>query len=500
MKKTKAFPFVVLSLIFLSGCGGATASKAKTVNLQVKGDIQTGLELCEVGEYKAALAEFKAVAEKEKTWEAEIRVGFGLFLLGRYQESASAYRQYLNQHPDLSEMDRREFEYDADRIERALRDGEQLKGESLASRRLRGELAKVRAEKSLGEGDFEQAFKQYRTASQYLPDPNLALEAGLAATESKNYNEANVQFSLFLGLMGERLDPNLRQQINGEIERIRAVMQGDRSVSTESLADRIYAARKTGGAKTSPGSAESMPAQPAAWETGIEKAETTGTGGAAALDTAGSPVLESEGKPAEKPPEKAISKREERLRQKEKLIAKKIAEKAFREAERKAAFEEQKQNKQDLVAKAKARKEATAASQKAAARPRAEQTESPPSGKQEAKAELKTLAPSAQPPETALVKTRFDELVSQLQSNSSATRGDVIKALTAIKDPRVDQILQDRMLLDNSIQVRMAAVDGLVARKSINSIPYMRQALMTVSNSSERSKVRMAIRKLMGTD
>jgi hypothetical protein len=94
----------------------------------------------------------------------------------------------------------------------------------------------------------------------------------------------------------------------------------------------------------------------------------------------------------------------------------------------------------------------------------------------------------------------LDTLLTYLSSQSSAVRLKAVKDIVKVPDARATRALEERMLEDSSIQVRIAAVEGLVDRKSVESVPLIHRAVMTSSNTTERAALQKAIRRLTGTD
>ncbi|MCP4600982.1 MAG: HEAT repeat domain-containing protein [Proteobacteria bacterium] len=89
-------------------------------------------------------------------------------------------------------------------------------------------------------------------------------------------------------------------------------------------------------------------------------------------------------------------------------------------------------------------------------------------------------------------------LLTYAKSPDSSVRMRAVKNLIRVRDARATLALEDRMKNDSSIQVRLAAVDGLVARRSLRSVPIMRRLVMTAATSNERARIQRAIRQLMG--
>ena len=79
------------------------------------------------------------------------------------------------------------------------------------------------------------------------------------------------------------------------------------------------------------------------------------------------------------------------------------------------------------------------------------------------------------------------------KSRSSTVRLRAVKDLISVSDDRARQVLEDRMLNDTNMQVRFAAIRGLAARRSYNSIHVIRKARITAATSQERAVLKKAM-------
>ena len=94
----------------------------------------------------------------------------------------------------------------------------------------------------------------------------------------------------------------------------------------------------------------------------------------------------------------------------------------------------------------------------------------------------------------------IEALLKYIESPSSAVRLKAVRELTSIPDARATAALEERIVKDTSVQVRLAAIKGLETRNSVSSIPVLRRAAMTTSNTNERAAIYRVIRHLTGTD
>ncbi|MCP4679557.1 MAG: HEAT repeat domain-containing protein [Deltaproteobacteria bacterium] len=110
----------------------------------------------------------------------------------------------------------------------------------------------------------------------------------------------------------------------------------------------------------------------------------------------------------------------------------------------------------------------------------------------------KSDSKSVPPTEKSRTRPTLDDLLVYVKSPDSAVRIQVARDLTAQADPRATRALEDILLHDKSMQVRLAALDGLVARNSVSSVRVMQRVVNTASTSSERARINRAINQLMG--
>jgi hypothetical protein len=107
------------------------------------------------------------------------------------------------------------------------------------------------------------------------------------------------------------------------------------------------------------------------------------------------------------------------------------------------------------------------------------------------------VTPMAQQTQEA-PKLSLEELLFYVKSRSSAIRMKALKDLTTMSDDRARVALEDRLVRDPNIQIRIAAIAGLEARRSVHSIPVIWRAVITASSSSERARLKKAIKTILG--
>ncbi|MCP4674090.1 MAG: hypothetical protein GY854_00920 [Deltaproteobacteria bacterium] len=357
-KTVVAFILIAVSAMIHIGCGGA--GKDEVAAIQAEGSILRGYELAEQNDLGGALAEFQAEYGKKSSPAGRLRIGYILFLEGDFLGAKSAYEDYLSTESELSTWDREEVNTEVKRIDEALAKDVQPKGASLAKRRLRGDLARLRAEQAASTGDFSEAFSKFEIASQYSADPELSFEAGLAASKVDANEAARKHFKIYLAKMGSVLSEERSASLRVEVDRLTAILSIQEPEITVSLADKIYAEREGRIVPEEPKVLEPMPPD---------------DGGVTEIGDAGlEPVQEVEGEKDEAPlkdfesttpaplteKQQALAarkaKNEERRKKKEEAKAKRKAEKEARIAKRKAKNEERRKKKEEAKAKREAEK------------------------------------------------------------------------------------------------------------------------------------------------
>jgi HEAT repeat protein len=91
----------------------------------------------------------------------------------------------------------------------------------------------------------------------------------------------------------------------------------------------------------------------------------------------------------------------------------------------------------------------------------------------------------------------LEELLFYSGSKSSSVRLRAVRDLAAHPDDRARLALEKRILEDTNMRVRIAAVEALVARRSVASIPLLRQAVLTASTSQERAVLKRAVAQII---
>ncbi len=538
--------FTLLLVFVCVGCGGA--SRGGDTVIQASGDVRRGLELAEKKDFAGALAEFQTAYDRSPTHDLKLLVGCVLFQEGDYLGAKSAYEDYLGAQPDAPPSVRSELAAEVRRIDEALAEGLEPQGASLSSRRLRGEVGRYRAEDARESGDFAEAASQYNKASQYISDPELSFETALVATKAEDFEEARRHLKIYFATVGEGLAEDRAARIQAEIDRLERVLAGEEPSAQISLADRVYAERAGQPLQdeikpvaftepSPPPDGGVMEFAEAEGEAPVEGAAEPAEGDADETASAATPETQMTAK--EKVAEERRSRAEERRKKKEEQKAKKKAEREARKAKQKSKAEERRKKKEEKKAerqarkaekkakaeerrkkKVKAREKKEDPKQESAADESEPQSDNAPPSSDPEQSSAASGADSAEkkttevgfkvvtdgaigphrPDDRAPEKPTLNVLLTYLKSPSSSVRLKAVKDLVALPDVRATQALEECMLKDSSVQVRLAAVDGLVARKSSRSVPIMRRAVTTAHTSSERARIRRAIRQIVGTE
>ncbi|HUT79322.1 MAG TPA: HEAT repeat domain-containing protein [Polyangia bacterium] len=100
------------------------------------------------------------------------------------------------------------------------------------------------------------------------------------------------------------------------------------------------------------------------------------------------------------------------------------------------------------------------------------------------------------PPRTEPKPVPLEDLLFYCRSTSSAVRHRAVRNLARLHDDRARLALEERATRDGNMQIRFAAVAGLVARRSYASLPVLRRALITAATSEERGALKRAIAEI----
>jgi hypothetical protein len=100
---------------------------------------------------------------------------------------------------------------------------------------------------------------------------------------------------------------------------------------------------------------------------------------------------------------------------------------------------------------------------------------------------------AAPPPKAEPRPVPLEDLLFYARSKSTAVRHRAVRNLAAVPGDRARLALEERATRDANMQIRFAAVEGLVARRSYASLPELRRALITAATSEERAVLKRAI-------
>jgi hypothetical protein len=343
-------------------------------------------------------------------------------------------------------------------VERAIDEGEEPAGQSLAGRWVRGRLAVLRASEAAGAGSWAAAFQSYDRAFQYTGEAAMLFEAALSASKAEDWQAASKKYSQYLAIGAEDISPDRAFQVQAEVDRIGSILEGLEPVERESLADRVHRERA---GDLEPEEPPPTPVAPEEADAGTEP-EPVEIGATEAEEVGD--IVEIGEDPAQA---KAAAR-------KAALEEKKAAEKAAREA--------------------KAAAEAPVKEPPKGGYSRTEPTEPA--------AFAAALVPPERPAEVAprppgRREVTVDDLVFYSRSRSPSVRMRAVKDLVSVPGERARAALEERLFKDTNMQVRFAAIGGLAARRSFASLPALRSARVTAATSEERAVLKEAIDEIV---
>jgi len=90
----------------------------------------------------------------------------------------------------------------------------------------------------------------------------------------------------------------------------------------------------------------------------------------------------------------------------------------------------------------------------------------------------------------------LEDLLFYAGSKRTPVRLRAVRDLAAQPSDRARLALEERVLTDTNISVRIAAAEALVARGSVASLPVLERALVTATTSQERAVLKRAVAEL----
>jgi hypothetical protein len=91
------------------------------------------------------------------------------------------------------------------------------------------------------------------------------------------------------------------------------------------------------------------------------------------------------------------------------------------------------------------------------------------------------------------LETSFEDLLFYARSKSATVRYRAVRDLIPLLNDRSRAALEDRVIQDRNIHVRFLAIEGLVQRQSVASLPILEHALVTAATLQERAMLKNAI-------
>ena len=506
-----ALAVCILAAPVITDCGGGGPDKTAVSGMPTDPqELERGaLELAEARDFKNAVEYMKAAQSKEPTLQRRLGVAHLLYMNGNHKQALEGYQAYLSVVAGIPARLAADLNAEIDRIEAAVKAGDEPVGRSMAGQWLRGSLASLQAKDSLDKGEYANAVVSFDKAYQYTGDAELLFEAALAATMGKDWPGAHEKYIDYLERGQKEVPAEKTYMVRSEIDRLAVVIAGQEPVTWDSLADQIYGERA--GERTpmeEPPSVNDVESEPEG-DAGIEESDQ--------IDPEMGEVSKVEDVKVDKVAAKKAAKearqkelkaeRERKKAEREaKIAAKKEAKKA-RQEELKAERERKKAEREAKVAAKKAEREAKIAAKKAAAaekKRKKEAAEEPEESKIEEeptssgyKQVQGATASGKMPVHPPREVPSLQDLMFYAKSRSATVRLRAVKDLISVSDDRARQVLEERMVKDTNMQVRIAAIRGLSARRSQVSIPVIRKARITAGTSQERAVLKRAMDEII---
>lgn len=208
---------------------------------------ERGLELAVAGEHDRALAEFtmaldESRADERRAGHATLHIAHAIMLQGDEELALASYRWYLEHYPDAPRWERSRVANEVRRIEAGMVRGDRRSRTSLAELHLSGHRNLIRAQEALGKRRYVEASRALDLAYQYLGDPALLLEAGLAATMADELERAATLLEAYKRNRALDLDATEARAIDAELSRIAGLLGGF-DETEDGLAECVYTAR-----------------------------------------------------------------------------------------------------------------------------------------------------------------------------------------------------------------------------------------------------------------
>jgi len=477
MRRLELLIVPALGVMVAWGCGGARAEVEVAANDESVSLVH-GLEMAEAKDYRGALRHFEIIAKRELTARDQLRVAYTRFLIGEHQGALSVYSAKVNS-PEVPGWLRDQLVGEIERVRGHLREGSAPPGTSLASAMLRGELALLRADEAVDQASYSEAYRNYQKAYQYTLEPRLRFEAALAATKAKQHAAALKMYDAYVGNSGRKIDEDMLYAITAEIERLEVIAAGGEPVTWESLADLVYESRSKGVGLDMGGGVQV--------DTNLEKASAGETDpGQETATEAGSFDVSDEASTDDETEDVSDSGVSE-----ETAVAA-----AGESVSEEGVSEEEPEETSPVVAEATAPKSKSIRARRAA---RASAKERAKAEREEQRRQEQLNRQRGREAAAEAHNHKLDRLLRYLKAPNSAVRLKSVKELLPYSEQRVRIALENCMIRDLNINVRLAAINALGVRRSMQSLPKMRRAEMSSTNSAERAQIKKTIRLLLGT-
>jgi tetratricopeptide (TPR) repeat protein len=466
-----ALAVCILAAPVITDCGGGGPDKTAVSDMPTDPqELERGaLELAEARDFKNAVEYMKDAQSKEPTLQRRLGVAHLLYMNGNHKQALEGYQAYLSVVAGIPARIAADLNAEIDRIEVAIKAGDEPVGRSLAGQWLRGSLASLQAKDSLDKGEYANAVVSFDKAYQYTGDAELLFEAALAATMAKDWPGAHEKYIDYLERGQKEVPAEKTYMVRSEIDRLTVVIAGQEPVTWDSLADQIYGERA--------GDRDPMDEPPSVNDVESEPEGDAGIEESDQIDPEMGEVSEVEDVKVDK-------------------VAAKKAAKEARQKELKAERERKKAEREAKVAAKKAAAAEKKRKKEAAEEPEESKIEEEPtsSGYKQVQGATASGKMPVHPPREV---PSLQDLMFYAKSRSATVRLRAVKDLISVSDDRARQVLEERMVNDTNMQVRFTAIRGLSARRSHVSIPVIRKARITAGTSQERAVLKKAMDEII---
>ena len=237
---------IVLGTVALFGC--ATTPQMQPGESATEWSVNRSMELLSQRQYDEAL-EMLSLAyndfakDNDEQSHIALHMAHALYLKGDYQKALKGYQHYLKHYPGAPKWERQRLKYEVSELSETLGYGITPSGDSLAQRHLWGDRELLKAQHRLEKNDFAAAYRHLDRAFQFLGDPSLLLESGLAASMAGLLKETKFQFTANMAYSGHLLSEGQLARLEDEITRVEQLLRGEVPDERLGYAECVYEKR-----------------------------------------------------------------------------------------------------------------------------------------------------------------------------------------------------------------------------------------------------------------